>query len=156
MEEVTCRAEGWQWSDAGNKLSRQKEEWECGAAQLTQISANSLGAVSMSCFKTHLVLPVSQWPASQMVQPSWTQSTTFLQPLGEGFLSFFLLWDPQTRGKNSGVCGRALSVCKSNGSTGDSKWHEIWGTSKLRGTNFAGSTSSQTSHNLLIYKQEHS
>lgn len=51
MEEVTCRAECSQGSDAGCELSRQKVEWECGVAQLTQTSANSPGAVSMPCFK---------------------------------------------------------------------------------------------------------
>lgn len=57
---MTCRAEGPQGSDGGSELPRQKEEYECGVAQLTQIPANSLGAVSMSSFKTHLVLPMSQ------------------------------------------------------------------------------------------------
>lgn len=40
----------------------------------------------------------------------------------------FLLWDLQTRGKNSWVCERSLSVCKSNVSTGEVKGHEVWGT----------------------------
>lgn len=110
MEEVMCRAECSQGSDAGSESSRQKEEQECDAAQLTQISADSLGAVSMSCFKTQLVLPMSQWPASQMIQLTSTESIIFLQPLGELFLSFFLLWDLQRRGKNSWVWERALSV----------------------------------------------
>lgn len=57
---MTCRAECSQGSDAGSELSRQKEEWECGVTQLMQIPANSLGAVSMSSFKTPLVLPMPQ------------------------------------------------------------------------------------------------
>lgn len=72
----------------------------------------------------------------------------------------FLLWNLQTRGKNSWVCVRALSVCKSNVSTGDLKWHEFWGTNwdaqSSEVPSLLGSTSSQTSNNFIINKQEHS